>query len=266
MLSRLTMELKKEDSVELIGIQKSSLLQGVMMQQIDPEYAGKMHMNGLRPYSEWIKHDAGKAYWIVQTLNEEAYGKIILPLLRPTFKEILIENDQKKYEIVSKTVIQKKKQELLDNFFFGECDRSVRIEFLAPTAFKTNGQYRFYPDIRLIYQSLMNRYDAFSEENQICSEEVLEELSGNTYISQYNLRSMNFYLEGVKIPSFRGNVTLRIKGPQQLVNLAGFLLHYGEFSGVGIKTAIGMGAYQIVERGDQSEAKRAKASDRSAAL
>lgn len=266
MLSRLIMELQAKNSIDLPGIQKSSLLQGVMMEQIDPEYAGQMHQDGLRPYSEWIKQDNGRVYWIIQTLNREAYEKIIFPFLRPEFKEFMLQKDQSEYEVISKSVIQKKKQELLDNFYFGQCDRVLRIEFLTPTAFKVNKQYQFYPDIRLMYQSIMNRYDAFSESSQIHSEEVLNELTENTYISQYNLKSMNFNLEGIKIPSFKGSITLRIKGPQQLVNLAVFLFHFGEFSGLGIKTAIGMGAYRIMERGEQSGAKRAKNADRSTTL
>ena len=37
-------------------------------------------------------------------------------------------------------------------------------------------------------------------------------------------------------------------GPQQFVNLMNLLVRIGEYSGVGIKTAMGMGAVEIIER------------------
>ena len=39
-----------------------------------------------------------------------------------------------------------------------------------------------------------------------------------------------------------------MSGPQQMVNLMHMLLHFGTYSGVGIKTAMGMGGFQIEER------------------
>ena len=64
---------------------------------------------------------------------------------------------------------------------------------------------------------------------------------------------MKFHLEGVKIASFMGSITIKIGGPQSLVNLVHLLMYFGEYSGVGIKTAIGMGKISVVEnkkRGD----------------
>ena len=61
----------------------------------------------------------------------------------------------------------------------------------------------------------------------------------------YNLRSRTFHLEGIRIPSFIGNITIRIGGNKQFVNLINMLCECGKYSGVGIKTAIGMGAINV---------------------
>ena len=42
-----------------------------------------------------------------------------------------------------------------------------------------------------------------------------------------------------------GRVTLVIGGPDQLARLAGAMLSFGEYCGIGIKTALGMGAVRV---------------------
>jgi len=77
------------------------------------------------------------------------------------------------------------------------------------------------------------------------SEETLEHIERYVMITRYHLRSVNFSLEGVRIPAFVGTITMRVKGPQQLVNLIKMLAVFGQYSAVGIKTALGMGRIQI---------------------
>ena len=60
-------------------------------------------------------------------------------------------------------------------------------------------------------------------------------------------------MEGIRIPAFLGTVTLKIDGPQQMVNLIHLLLRFGEFSGVGIKCAMGMGAIELLEKKEQKK-------------
>jgi CRISPR/Cas system endoribonuclease Cas6 (RAMP superfamily) len=44
-----------------------------------------------------------------------------------------------------------------------------------------------------------------------------------------------------------GKITLVVNGPDQLARLAGAMLSFAEYSGVGIKTALGMGGVRIRE-------------------
>ena len=64
-------------------------------------------------------------------------------------------------------------------------------------------------------------------------------------ITDYRLMSTYFHMEGVKIKSFKGKLTFKIHGPKQFVNLINMLLRFGEYSGVGIKASIGMGAINV---------------------
>ena len=63
-------------------------------------------------------------------------------------------------------------------------------------------------------------------------------------------------MEGIKIPSFVGEVTIRINGPEQMVNLANMLLKYGQYSSIGIKSAMGMGAVLVEDKEVNRNGKR----------
>lgn len=227
----------------------SSLLQGVLMEQINPIYGEKLHLSQLKPYSQQILMLEDKMLWKINTLDEEAKKEIIEPLMVDNFCELYLRHKDLTLKIQQKEVNEISEQLLLEKTFFATCERIVKIEFVSPTAFKRDGSYVFYPTPRLIFQSLMNKYDACSQTNQIYSDELLVDIENQVMIVDYKLRSLRFHLEGITIPSFKGEVTFKVNGPQQLVNIIHLLLWYGEYSGVGIKSAIGMGGIRRIERG-----------------
>ena len=102
----------------------------------------------------------------------------------------------------------------------------------------------------------MNKFDAASESNAVSYPELLDDLESNVMITGYRLHSTSFGVEGVKIPAYQGSLSLKLLGPQQLVNLVHMLLRFGTYSGVGIKTAMGMGAFQIAEREKYTSSQR----------
>lgn len=55
-------------------------------------------------------------------------------------------------------------------------------------------------------------------------------------------------MEGIKIPSFIGEIGIRINGTDTMARYVKLLARFGEYSGVGIKTAMGMGAFRIKQK------------------
>lgn len=235
--------------------QKASVFQGILMENLEETYASQLHVNQLHPYSQHIWRENEKIIWQINTLNQEAYENIVLPLMKPEFSSFYIERDDVECKILDKTVVANSRQNLIEEYYFGESDRYINIRFATSTAFKSEGKYVFWPQLDKIYRSLMNRYDAFAEKEVLYDEEVLQQLIQYSEIIRYDIRSTLFHLEGVKIPSFVGKIVVKVKGPQPLVNLANVLWHYAEYAGVGIKTAIGMGTTQIIERREQFDKK-----------
>ncbi|MDY4077497.1 MAG: CRISPR-associated endoribonuclease Cas6 [Clostridium sp.] len=222
------------------------------MQQIDSKYALSMHKQGLRPYSQSIYFIDNKNMWSIRTLTKEAYEQIIEPLLRSEFVDFYLEHDSKKVKIIKKEVSYFQKSELFTNFYTNKANHIYTITFQTPTTFKKEGKYHYFPNIESIYSSLMRRYDATSDSEEMMNLETLEQLVSNTQIIEYKLHSVQYHLEGIKIPAFMGSIVLKINGPQTMVNFANLLFQFGNFSGVGIKTAIGMGKIKTIEgRGEK---------------
>lgn len=229
-----------------ISYQQSSNLQGVLMEQIDTDYAQELHQYSLNPYSQYVVKEKDKTVWYICTVNEEACENIILPL--EELKQITIRRKEITTNVVGRSIEILEESELMKQFYEESCDRYLNLQFCTPTAFKRDGKYVNYPDLRLVYGSLMRKYSAASEELDMYDEETLEELVRNSEIIRYRLQTMPFPLEKVQINGFVGNASIKIKGTETLANYIRLLCRFGEYSGVGIKTSMGMGAMQLHRR------------------
>jgi CRISPR-associated endoribonuclease Cas6 len=247
MLAELKIELETQGNP--IGYYQSSNLQGVLMEQIDSDFALLLHTQSLNPYSQSVILENGKTIWSIKTLNENAYQNIIIPLKNDTFNRFTIAKKNIDVKIVSKELTLKSKKALLEEFYNTPSDKYINIELTTPTAFKSNGRYIIMPDLRLIYQSLMNKYSASSDnEMEMFDEDTLEQLVEHSEISSYRLKSTHFPIEGVKIPSFKGELGIRLHGTDTMARYARLLFEVGQYSGIGIKTAMGMGSYRLIEK------------------
>lgn len=251
-LVELKLVLKCEES-EKMSFNKASLLQGVIMQQIASDYAAKLHDQGLKPYSQYIRKEQDKPVWYIRALSSDAEKNIIRPLLSESFQEFYLEHDKKKVYIIDKFYHSLSIDNLFQTFYTETSNRYYTIEFQSPTAFKKNGKYYFYPNMFNIYYSIMQRFDSISKKESMFNEETLLQLVDHTELTAYSVYSVNFSLEGIRIPAFMGRITVKITGPQTMVNFANLLFQFGNYSGVGIKTAIGMGSIHAAERKRREE-------------
>ena len=85
-----------------ISYQQSSNLQGVIMEQIDTEYAQKLHESKLNPYSQYLLKENGKINWYIKTTSEEAYEKIILPMSK--LSEITVKKKEMTIPVCSRNI------------------------------------------------------------------------------------------------------------------------------------------------------------------
>lgn len=251
LLARLRMRLETE---ERLSIGMSSLFHGLLMEQIDEALAERLHSGTLHPYTQHLELSKDGNYWVVTAFTEETVVGIIKKSLL-SLHEFTLKKQGIHGKIMERTYEEFPFKELSSSFYLGENNPYLSLQFLSPTSFKQNGLYINYPDIRLMFKNLMHKYEEAGVGEEGEDEETLNALVEEAVVSQYHLRSTVFYLEGHKIPSFTGTLTLKMKGNQTLCNFARFLLRFGEFSGVGIKTALGMGAIKLLEENDYKNIK-----------
>lgn len=246
MLAKIELKLKCEEE---LSYQMSSLFHGALMELLPGEYAETMHLSQLHPYAQHLEFRQDNWFWIVCCLNKDAAQVIIHDTLWGV-ESIEINKKNLKIKIIQKKYEELSYKELMDHFYEKDNGRYIQIHFASPTAFKQNGKYVFYPNLRCVFQSLMKKYDSACDEENMFDEETLELLSDEAQVVRYDLKSVSFSLEGIKIPSFIGKVTIKINGTYTLANFAKMLFEFGEYSGIGIKTALGMGYVKIIkERG-----------------
>lgn len=250
MLARLEVRLKSEQQFDY-GI--SSLMQGVLMEFVKPEYAEDLHKQGLNPYSQHLEFTDGSFRWIITTFTEEAKEQIIDPILQTNVSELFLKHKNASLGITGKTLELRDYKQLLEETFFGQCKPYLNMAFITPTAFKVDGRYQFYPTVSHIFKSLIRRHDSIAGNTEVYSEQLIKEIEERLEVTRYNLRSTRFELEGVKVPAFTGSLGIRIHGGNQLANLIHMLAEFGEYTGVGIKTSIGMGAIRLIQNKGRKE-------------
>ena len=211
------------------------------MEHIDRGYGEILHQQGPHPYSQYIYTDKKYIYWCINTLNQVADEHILKNPKLQNLKTIGLE--YKGITLDIKEAIQREGK--YGELGRGNNDTRAKIQFITPTAFKKDNDYAIYPTTRLIFQSLINKYNVAQKEDNIPLEEKLQMLEDHAKIIQYELKSTKFYLKGKTIPSFVGEVTIK-SDEKEIVALANKLIDFGEFSGVGIKTTIGMGAIRKI--------------------
>ena len=124
---------------QMLTYDKGSLFHGVIMENIDLEYAELLHQNSVNPFSQFVRCENGINIWHIRTLTNIAREKIISPILKTDFSNITLKHDNLTLEIKNKDLQEITVNSLVENFYEEDCSRLVEINFLSPTAFKRNG-------------------------------------------------------------------------------------------------------------------------------
>ena len=226
-----------------------SVLHGVLMSVIDSDYAQHLHMNRLNPYSMFISKNNGQWCWTVSAVGREACEKIINVLADNSFKEFVITHkNNARVNILKKELFTVSSSDFIASATGADNSKYIKLRFISPTAFKSNNRYVCFPDLYLIYNSLMNKASLLSQDTSFADEDTLNSLVESSRITSYRLHTTVFNLEGIRIIGFVGTVTIKIDGPSIMRSFAKILFRAGTLLGVGIKTSLGMGAIEILDK------------------
>lgn len=247
MISTIKIELNEPENFKL-NCNISSLLHGYIMENVGSEFANEMHISDIRPFSQSLSRDnSGRWVWRVTALTDSANENIINMLTEQ--KNIYLKYKDLQFDILNYSVHRTSYEQLFENNYLqNDISRYISFKLITPTAFKSNGRYINYPDLRLFFMSLIKKYDKNSDSTQIFDEKLIKKLTTDVEIVKYNLRSTYFSLEGVKIPSYWGDITIKVNCDIVTVKLVNMLVDFAQYSGVGIKNALGMGGLIKLEK------------------
>lgn len=222
--------------------------QGWLMHQLPDEIATTLHHSTIKPYSISVRHSGNTVIFTVSLLGDEMTRHVEPILLNEDLKAFTLSSSKQKEFKVQKIQIETLTQAELSKIFYQDsAPKHYRIKFLSATSFKEDGEYIMFPDLKLLLQSLMQKYNVIFEKNNHVDQDLLNDLILKTRIVNYRLQSSYYPVHKSFIPGFLGEIKIACYGNQTLRNYLNMLLTFGSYSGVGIKTTMGMGTIECIK-------------------
>lgn len=253
MLRSVDIELKLPEGTKLHSSMGSVMHGALMCDIVDRDTADWLHdLSTMRPYSQSVFWDRERSLpiWRVCTLTGQAEERVIEPLLKSLGNSIFLQ--QKGYDIELVKLAADYSADygrLADEVFLAEnSPREFSLRFLTVGSFKHDGSYMVFPDLRMLYSSLQMKWNAFSPSLKIEDKDLASFLADTSSMYRYRLSSQPFSLESQTIYGFAGEMSVRLQGSDMSRRLAALLMKLAPYTGIGIKTALGMGAVRSTMR------------------
>lgn len=232
---------------------QGSLFHGWLIDRLSSDQAELLHDRSMKPFSQWVLRDKEKSIWVINTLNEQTREWLIDPLLKAKCGTISLKSSGQELSWEVESLQDITYDQLVERFVLTNQRRITRVKFCTPTSFKVQGEYLNIPVIRNVFSSLVMRFDMYSDALKVGEELSPESFDQYIHLKDYRLRSTRYHLESVKIPAFVGECDYLQTGPQPMVNVITMLLQFARYSGIGMKTALGMGGIQVSDRKGESK-------------
>jgi CRISPR-associated endoribonuclease Cas6 len=248
MLQKIILQCQYDEAIKA-NYNWGSLFHGLLINALPAEVADMLHQSQLRPFSQYILPGPEQQLtWTIGLWDEVIAGHIVQAVM--PLAKIELEHKGIILNVIGTQRVSQSEKDYFGQFFASdEPCRRYEIEFLTPCTHKQDGFYALFPSPELIVNSLSRRYCAFMQNVSLDDPAAMEQVARHLRVVRYSLRTAVYYLENTKITGYTGRVTLTVSGPEQLARLAGALLSFGGYSGVGIKTALGMGGVAVKQIG-----------------
>ena len=212
-----------------------------ILELIPDEDAEFLHQQGEKPLSHFLQYNKNDeaSIWTINLLSEEM-DNIFAPVL-DHLSQIELDTGLVQITRSKKESISGPEKLLSCSKENPSSDRYHKLFFKTPTAFKQSGRYTIFPTVPLLLQSMVNKWNQAFPQLILEDEEALHMLESGLFLTDYSLRSCRYPLKNVKIPGFVGSITMESRLSPPMLELWKLLLAIAPYSGIGIKTTLGMG-------------------------
>ncbi len=211
-----------------------------LLAQLPCEFGDLLHEQGETPLSQFLYYDRQLQcmVWVVNLLGEETEQSLSAVLCR--CPEIILREGRFIAQTLTVTsfdtpedflICARKKPQL----------RLSTLNIVTPAAFKQQGRYTIFPSERLLLQSLLMKWNRSFPDYPMEDEDALRMLEEGLHITDYRLRSVRYPLKQTKVAGFQGELRLEAKMSPPIAELWNILKEFSAYSGIGIKTTLGMG-------------------------
>ncbi|ACK68977.1 conserved hypothetical protein [Gloeothece citriformis PCC 7424] len=115
---------------------------------------------------------------------------------------------------------------------------SITLQFLSPTSFKQQKQIQLFPSLKLVFDSLLKKWNYFAPQTYQFASIEWEE-----FVSAFDLKTLALKLEGGTELGTQGWIKYSFSNPEQ-ARIASILAQFAFYAGIGRKTTMGMGYAQ----------------------
>lgn len=248
MITKICLELEETNGTPIISAD-AYCLYGWLMERVSSEFAAYLHEGGERPFSQHLireREEPFRADYHWNLFSEEAVEGIV-PALFSTQTFFLHSGEKRLVVIKAEKEVVNFEKIIKRCFSSPQIPTSYKVSFLTPTTFKTEEHYALYPTAELIVKSAAARFAQLDTDVVMKDEEAIAQLAAATQISAYSLRTGKYRMKGSCIQGFTGWVRLTIHGPDPMRRLFWLLMNATPFTGLGIKSALGMGGCGVEE-------------------
>lgn len=227
---------------------------GIFFQNINPELANNLHDLETKPFViqafRLKKKDDKYLYYelVINSLTQELSSYLWESKTFLDCNQYHVKSFDLKLEVIESLSKSTNIEMLyLQNFKSEKLNEQINLEFTSPCSFKSKNRYHTLPDTRLILQSLMHKFDHYSNKLNFYAPEYLDYLAERLIISKFDIQSQRFKVDKTLIAGFTGKITLSLhKLNAEAKKIISLLIDFGEYSGLGIKASMGMGAYKKI--------------------
>lgn len=221
-----------------------------LMESIPQEYAQRLHEEAeMRPVSHFLvpdRNQPGRGEFFLSLYEEEALDAFAPVLLHKTQFEL--------HKYGCRLNVERMERETIDLdemthrcFDLAEPPTSYVLHFLSPAAFRSQEEYVLYPTAELILKSAMSRFQLLGSGMDAVDQNALEQMAKRARITDYTLYSRRYRVKDTTVYGFTGWVRMTIRGPLPLRQLFRLYMTALPCTGLGLKTAMGMGGCSVEE-------------------
>lgn len=124
------------------------------------------------------------------------------------------------------------------------------VHFVTPTAFSKHGHFMPMPDLHLLLRSAAAQFNLLEFGSQVDDLQLLELMERAIVVHQCNIQTVPYaFKPDTALCGFVGMMRLELNGAAMVNRLLYMLLYNAQYTGIGVRTSLGMGKIQLASTG-----------------